>query len=114
MITYQKPAELYDGLRLGTIVVCVGAANSLANPKRLLRSMPPALYEAMGRQGVHTPTVQLTTHLFARPAPGWIRATFRTRLMANGFLDQDGDLFDEAGTLVATTRQLGLIRTWEH
>jgi acyl-CoA thioesterase len=76
--------------------------------------MPPSLYEAMGRQGVHTPTVQLTTHLFARPAPGWVRGTFRTRLMAGGFLDQDGDLFDEAGTLVATTRQLGLIRTWEH
>lgn len=36
---------LYDGLRLGTLVICVGAANSLANPKRLLRSMPPALYE---------------------------------------------------------------------
>ena len=28
-----------------TIVVCVGAANALANPKRLLRSVPPALYE---------------------------------------------------------------------
>ncbi len=36
---------LYDGLRLATIVICVGAANSLANPKRLLRSMPAALYE---------------------------------------------------------------------
>ena len=36
---------LYDGLRLGAIVICVGAANSLANPKRLLRSMPAALYE---------------------------------------------------------------------
>lgn len=36
---------LYDGLRLGTIVVCIGAANALANPKRLLRSVPPALYE---------------------------------------------------------------------
>jgi energy-coupling factor transport system permease protein len=36
---------LYDGLRLATIVVCVGAANSVANPKRLLRSIPPALYE---------------------------------------------------------------------
>ncbi|MBS45037.1 MAG: cobalt ABC transporter permease [Nocardioides sp.] len=36
---------LYDGMRLGAILVCVGAANSLANPKRLLRSMPPALYE---------------------------------------------------------------------
>ncbi len=38
-------AALYDGMRLGTIVICVGAANSLANPKRLLRSMPSALYE---------------------------------------------------------------------
>jgi energy-coupling factor transport system permease protein len=36
---------LYDGLRLAAIVICVGAANSLANPKRLLRSMPAALYE---------------------------------------------------------------------
>lgn len=38
-------AGLYDGLRLGVLVLCVGAANSLANPKRMLRSMPPALYE---------------------------------------------------------------------
>ena len=38
-------AGLYDGLRLATLVICIGAANSLANPKRLLRSVPPALYE---------------------------------------------------------------------
>jgi energy-coupling factor transport system permease protein len=38
-------AGLYDGLRLGTIVVCVGAATALANPKRLLRSVPAALHE---------------------------------------------------------------------
>jgi energy-coupling factor transport system permease protein len=38
-------AGLYDGLRLAAIVICVGAANSLANPKRLLASVPPALYE---------------------------------------------------------------------
>lgn len=38
-------AGLYDGLRLAAIVIAVGAANSLANPKRLLRSVPPALYE---------------------------------------------------------------------
>ncbi len=35
----------YDGLRLATMVVCLGAANALANPKRLLKAMPPALYE---------------------------------------------------------------------
>ncbi len=37
---------LYDGLRLAAMVLCVGAANTLANPKRLLKSLPPALYEA--------------------------------------------------------------------
>jgi energy-coupling factor transport system permease protein len=36
---------VYDGLRLATIIVCIGAANALANPKRLLRSVPPALHE---------------------------------------------------------------------
>ncbi len=38
-------AGLYDGLRLAAIIVSVGAANALANPKRLLKSLPPALHE---------------------------------------------------------------------
>lgn len=36
---------LYDGMRLATILLCVGAANSLASPTRLLKSVPAALYE---------------------------------------------------------------------
>ncbi|WP_328365539.1 energy-coupling factor transporter transmembrane protein EcfT [Streptomyces sp. NBC_00445] len=38
-------AALYDGLRLATLLICVGAANALANPSRLLKSLPGALYE---------------------------------------------------------------------
>ena len=34
-----------DGLRLGTMLCCIGAANALANPKRALRVLPGALYE---------------------------------------------------------------------
>jgi energy-coupling factor transport system permease protein len=34
-----------DGLRLACLLCCVGAANSLANPKRALRVLPGALYE---------------------------------------------------------------------
>lgn len=34
-----------DGLRLGTMLCCIGAANVLANPKRALRVLPGALYE---------------------------------------------------------------------
>jgi len=36
----------YDALRLVVMLLCVAAANSLANPRRALRSVPAALYEA--------------------------------------------------------------------
>ena len=36
---------LTDGLRLATIITCIGAANALANPKRLLRAFPAALHD---------------------------------------------------------------------
>jgi energy-coupling factor transport system permease protein len=39
-------AGVTDGLRLGVIILAVGAANCLASPKRLLASVPRALYEA--------------------------------------------------------------------
>lgn len=38
-------AGFYDGLRLATMLICVGGANALADPKRLLKSMPSALHE---------------------------------------------------------------------
>lgn len=37
--------SLANGLQLASIFVLVGAAMSLANPRRALRSVPPALYE---------------------------------------------------------------------
>jgi len=37
---------LLDGLRLAVILLCFGAANSLASPYRLLRCLPAVLYEA--------------------------------------------------------------------
>ncbi|MFI2782568.1 energy-coupling factor transporter transmembrane protein EcfT [Streptomyces sp. ALB3] len=41
----QLVFALYDGAKLATLLICVGAANSLANPARLLKSLPGALYE---------------------------------------------------------------------
>ena len=38
-------AAVYAGLQLATMLACVGAANALANPRRLLRAVPGALYE---------------------------------------------------------------------
>jgi energy-coupling factor transport system permease protein len=36
---------VYQGLQLAVLLGCVGAANALANPKRLLKTLPAALYE---------------------------------------------------------------------
>ncbi|MEU8705032.1 energy-coupling factor transporter transmembrane protein EcfT [Streptomyces sp. NPDC048565] len=41
----QLVFALYDGAKLATLLICVGAANSLASPARLLKSLPGALYE---------------------------------------------------------------------
>jgi energy-coupling factor transport system permease protein len=38
-------AAFEEGLQLAALLVCVGAANSLASPYRLLRSLPAILYE---------------------------------------------------------------------
>jgi energy-coupling factor transport system permease protein len=38
-------SAIVDGLRLATMICCIGAANALANPKRALRILPGALYE---------------------------------------------------------------------
>ncbi|WP_404381804.1 energy-coupling factor transporter transmembrane protein EcfT [Knoellia locipacati] len=45
-----------EGLRLAVMIACIGAANALANPKRLLRSLPGALSE-IGSAVVVTITV---------------------------------------------------------
>ncbi len=70
----------------------------------------PSIFEAIGPTGAHVPTIQLTTHLFGRPAPGWVQARSRTRVTGGGYLDEDTDLWDGDGNLVATSRQLALLR----
>ena len=57
------------------------------------------------------PTVDLTVH-FRAPLPRddtMVLGHFRTRLVRDGFFDEDGDLWAPDGTLVAQSRQLGLL-----
>ena len=54
------------------------------------------------------PTVELTVHVRAAPAPGPLRCVFRTRFITGGMLEEDGEIWDAAGTLVAQSRQLAL------
>jgi hypothetical protein len=56
-----------------------------------------------------TPTVELTAHIRARPAPGWLRCRFATRFVSSGFLEEDGEVWDSTGRLVGQSRQLALV-----
>jgi acyl-CoA thioesterase len=56
-----------------------------------------------------TPTIELTVHVRARPAPGWLRCHFVTRFVTHGLLEVDGELWDADDRLVAQSRQLALV-----
>lgn len=70
-------------------------------------SFPPALVGTVEVGWV--PTIELTVHVRARPAPGWILGRFSTRLLVDGLFEEDGELWDSEGRLVAMSRQLALI-----
>lgn len=55
------------------------------------------------------PTVELTVHVRARPEPGPLRCRFRSRFIHGGLLDEEGEIWDSTGTLVAQSRQLALV-----
>lgn len=66
---------------------------------------PPAVMEL----GVLSTTVELTVHLRAHPAPGWLACRTYTRYVSGGYHEEDFEIWDSAGTLVAQSRQLALV-----
>jgi acyl-CoA thioesterase len=67
-------------------------------------ALPPVTFD-LGLFG-WTPTLELTVHLRAKPAPGWLRVTHSTRNFAGGMLEEDAEVWDASGRLVAQSRQL--------
>ncbi len=70
---------------------------------------PPAVFD-LGASGVAwAPTMELTVHVRARPAPGWLTTTFATRALTDGYFEEDGEIWDASGRLVALSRQMALV-----
>jgi acyl-CoA thioesterase len=55
-------------------------------------------------------TLELTIHIRARPMPGWLACRVSSRHIFGGFHEEDFEIWDSTGKLVAESRQLGLIR----
>jgi acyl-CoA thioesterase len=71
----------------------------------LVDAAPPAVMEL----GVLSTTIELTVHLRARPAPGWLACRAATSHLAGGYYEEDFEIWDSAGALVAQSRQLALV-----
>lgn len=71
-------------------------------------AFPPAMFNLTGAPG-WVPTIELTAHIRALPAPGPLRCVFSSRFVQGGMFEEDGELWDSRGVLVCQSRQLGLI-----
>jgi hypothetical protein len=71
-------------------------------------AFPPTIFIADLPVG-WTPTVELSAHVRGTPSPGWLRCAFTTRFVTGGYLEEDGEVWDTAGRLIAQSRQLALV-----
>ena len=71
-------------------------------------ALPPAVFHLDMPAG-WVPTVEYTVHVRGVPAPGPVRCVFRSQVVQGGFLNEDGEVWDSTGRLVAQSRQLGLL-----
>jgi acyl-CoA thioesterase len=72
----------------------------------VLDALPPVTFD-LGLVG-WAPTLELTCHVRAKPAPGWLKVQHRTRNFAGGMFEEDCEVWDSTGRLVAQSRQLAL------
>ena len=79
-------------------------ADLLALPLLVHSAAPPVL-----ELGAGSATIELTVHLRARPSPGWLACRATTRFVSGGYHEEDFEIWDTTGALVAQSRQLALL-----
>lgn len=71
-------------------------------------AFPPPVFQVMTVAG-WVPTVELTVHVLAKPASGPLRCVFTAHVVQGGMFEEDGQIWDSNDTLVAQSRQIGLV-----
>jgi hypothetical protein len=67
-------------------------------------AMPPVTFD-LGLMG-WVPTLELTVFVRGLAAPGWLRVVQRARLLRDGWLDEECEVWDSEDRLVVQARQL--------
>ena len=69
--------------------------------------LPPVVF-GLGATG-WAPTVELTMHMRLVPAPGLLAVQARSRQVSGGWFDEEAEVWDSAGNLVAQSRQIARV-----
>jgi acyl-coenzyme A thioesterase PaaI-like protein len=69
--------------------------------------LPPVVF-GLGATG-WAPTVELTMHMRMVPAPGPLRVAARCKHVSGGWFDEEAEVWDSAGHLVAQSRQIARV-----
>ena len=73
-----------------------------------LDAFPPIAFD-LGCVG-WVPTIEFTGYVRAQPAPGWLAMRTTTSTVTGNLLEEDAQLWDSTGRLVAQSRQLASAR----
>ncbi len=71
----------------------------------LADSFPPPV---LASQGVITwvPTIEMSVNIRAIPSTKWLKCVFRSHFRNGGFVEEDGEIWEENGQLAAISRQI--------
>lgn len=94
---YLRFADASDGDTIDTLGLLV-VADCFA----------PAVFNTAPGPTSWVPTIELTVQVRGRPCPGYLAARFTTQAITGGYLEEDGQVWDADGRLVALSRQLAL------
>jgi len=74
-----------------------------------LDTMSPPIFNRLGSRG-WVPSIELTVHLRAKPAPGPVLMRGRSDFVTTGFIGEDDEIWDSEGNIVAEARQMAKLR----
>jgi len=75
----------------------------------IIDSFPPPILASHGIVA-WVPSIELSVNVRNLPKTKWLKGIFRTCFVENGILEEDGEIWDGNGGLVAISRQIAQFR----
>lgn len=73
-------------------------------------AFPPPVFASQGPVA-WVPTLEISVSIRQMPATEWLKGSFQTRFITGGILEEDGQVWDASGNLIAISRQIAQYRS---